>query len=217
MAKAPAIVLSSGGLHSLICAGVAAREYRIALLHVKDYRPTHVQALAAFEKQVGHLKPLKSWIVEAPFIRQTALPPETTGVVTSTSSDPQAGLIPLRELHLLSMAVGFARQLRAGTIFWGIQHEPRAADAMARHIELVQIYNQMLEVMGGEPALTVRTPLLGLEDFQAIELGYQMSLPYSASWTCQMPGETPCMSCPACSRRIRAFRAAQLADPLVRK
>jgi 7-cyano-7-deazaguanine synthase in queuosine biosynthesis len=31
------------------------------------------------------------------------------------------------------------------------------------------------------------------------------------------PLDAPCMSCPACARRIRAFRAAQLADPLVVK
>ena len=66
--------------------------------------------------------------------------------------------------------------------------------------------------------IVVKTPLMGLEDHQVIELGYQMGLPFHASWTCQMAhNEVPCMSCPACARRTRAFRAAQLADPLVTK
>ena len=36
MAKSVALVLSSGGLHSLVAAGIAAREYRIAILHVQE-------------------------------------------------------------------------------------------------------------------------------------------------------------------------------------
>lgn len=215
MAKAPAVVLCSGGLRSLVCAGLAAREMRIAMLHLKDHRVTATQALAAYEQQVAHFKPLKSWQLEAGFLRQMSLPPETAGLVTSTSSDPQSPLIPLRELQLLSLAAGFARQIKAGTIFWGVQYDPKASDALARNIELVQVYNQLLEVLSPETPLVVRTPLMGLEDHQLIELGYQINVPFAATWSCQMPGERPCMACASCSRRLRAFRAAQLQDPLM--
>jgi 7-cyano-7-deazaguanine synthase in queuosine biosynthesis len=59
---------------------------------------------------------------------------------------------------------------------------------------------------------------MGLDDAQVVELGYQMGLPLNFSWTCQLPNnDAPCMSCPACARRTRAFRAAQLPDPLVTK
>ena len=63
----------------------------------------------------------------------------------------------------------------------------------------------------------MKTPLMGLEDRRVIELGYQMGLPFNASWSCQMPNTETIMSCPACARRTRSFRAAQLADPLVGK
>lgn len=215
MAKAPAVVLSSGGLRSLICTGLAAREHRIAMLHFKDHRVPAAQALLAYEKQVAHFKPLKSWTVEAGFLRLMALPLETAGLVTSTSSDPHSPLVPMRDLQMLAIAAGFARQIKAGTIFWGVHFDPKAADALARNIEFVQLVNQVLELFGGEPGLTVRTPLMGLEDHQMLELGYQINAPFAASWSCQMAAEYPCMSCPACSRRIRAFRVAQLADPLV--
>jgi 7-cyano-7-deazaguanine synthase len=78
--------------------------------------------------------------------------------------------------------------------------------------------NQLLEMMNPEAPIVVKTPLMGLEDQQVIELGHQMRLPFQLSWSCQMANaEAPCMSCPACVRRIRAFRAAQLTDPLVVK
>jgi 7-cyano-7-deazaguanine synthase len=221
MSKATAVVLSSGGLHSLVTAGLAAREYRIALLHLKDGRGSARQAAEAFDRQVAHFKPLKSWTIDAGYLRQMSLPPETAGLVHNTGSDAMAALVPLRELQMLSVAAGFAQQVRASTIMWGVQYEQRATDALARNVELVQVMNQLLELMALPPPATVatlKTPLMGLEDQQVVELGYQLGLPFNASWSCQMPSnETPCMGCPACVRRIRAFRAAQLTDPLVAK
>lgn len=225
MPKATAVVLSSGGIHSLVTAGLAMREFRVGLLHLADGRASARQALAAFHKQVDHFKPLKQWIADAAYLRQMSMAPETAGLVNATGSDAQASLIPLRELQLLAVAAGFARQIHATTIFWGTQHEQRAADALAHNVETVQVFNSLLELLSPEAPMTVKTPLMGLEDHQVIQLGYQMGLPFGASWTCQMPAatvaaggtpiDTPCMSCPACARRIRAFRAAQLADPLV--
>jgi len=217
MPKASALVLSSGGLRSLVTAGLANREYRVAMLHLRDGRVPALQAAEAFDRQVAHFKPVRSWSVDAPHIRQMSLAPETAGVITSTSSDPYAGLIPLRELQLLTIAAGFARQVHASVIFWGVQIDPKQPDVLAKNIELVHIFNDLLVLLNGENELALKTPLVGLEDQQVIELGYQMGLPLNASWSCQMAITQPCMSCPACVRRIRAFRAAQLADPLVAK
>lgn len=215
MAKAPALVLSSGGLHSLIVAGVGNREYRVAMLHIKDGRAAEKQALAAYERQVAHVKPMKNWILDGAFIRQMSLPPETAGLVHSTSSDPQSSLLPMRELQFLTLAAGFARQIHATTILWGAHYDSKQNDAMVRNMELVQVANQLLELLTPENPITVKTPLMGLEDHQVVELGHQIGMPFGASWTCQMAVEHPCMSCPACARRIRAFRGAQLVDPLV--
>ena len=218
MAKSAAVVLSSGGLHSLVCAGLASREYRIGMLHLKDQRPCARQALDAFERQVGHIKPLKSWIMDASYFRQMALPAESAGLVSATGSDSQAALVPFRELQFLTVAAGFAQQIKAQVVMWGIQHEPKATDELARVMELVQMVNQLFELMMPEAPIVVKTPLMGLEDEKVIELGYQMGLPFHLGWSCQMANnEIPCMSCPACARRIRMFRAAQLADPLATK
>ena len=218
MPKAPAVVLSSGGLHSLVMTGLAAREFRVGLLHLRDGRATGKRAAEAFEGQVAHFKPLKSWNLDGSYLRQIALPPETAGLVTSTGSDAQAALVPLRELQFLAVAAGCAQQIRASTILWGVQYDQRQAEALAKSVELIQVMNQLLELMCPEAPVVIKTPLMGLEDQQVIELGYQMGLPFHLSWSCQLPNnESPCMSCPACARRIRAFRAAQLADPLVVK
>ena len=217
MPKTTAVVLSSGGLHSLIAAGLASREHRIAMVHIKDGRVTALKALDAFEKQVAHFKPVKYWVVDGAYQRQMMLPAEVAGSVQTTSSDPQGNLIPLRELQLLAVGAGFARQLRAEALVWGIQQDSTAPDALARNIEVVQIMNQLLEILSPDARTIIKTPLVGLEDQQVIELGYQMGLPLASSWTCQMDLAVPCMSCPACAWRTRAFRAAQLADPLIAK
>ena len=217
MPKPAALVLSSGGLHSLITAAIAAREYRVALLHIRDGRTTAKQAGLAFDKQVAHFKPFKSWTVEAPHLRQMALPAENTAGASATGSDATAGLIPLRELQFFAMAAGFAKQIHASVIMWGVHFEQKQADAVGHNIEFVQLANALLELLSPDVAITLKTPLMGLEDQQVIELGYQMGVPFSASWTCQMPIDFPCMSCAACARRIRGFRAAQLPDPIMGK
>ena len=218
MSKATALVLSSGGLHSLVCCGLASREYRIGMLHLKDQRPTAKQAGDAFDRQVAHFKPIRSWLMDAGYFRQMSLPAESAGMVSTTGSDVQAALVPFREIQFLAAAAGFAQQIKAGTILWGVHREPKVADELAKLMEFVQVMNQMLELMSHESPIVVKAPLLGLEDHQIVELGYQMGLPFNLSWTCQMAtNETPCMGCQACVRRIRMFRAAQLADPLVVK
>jgi len=218
MAKANAIVLSSGGLHSLVTAGLGAREFRIGMIHLKDGRAAWKQSLDAFEKQVAHFKPLKHWVVEAGYLRQMALPPELGGMSSSVSGDGQAGLIPLRELQMLSIAAGFALQIRASTILWGVQYDQKNTDALAKNVELLQIMNQLLELMSPEHPMVIKTPLMGLEDQQVLELGHQMGVQFNLSWTCQMAGTTaPCMGCPTCARRIKMFRVAQLSDPLMGK
>jgi 7-cyano-7-deazaguanine synthase len=214
MPKALAIVLSSGGLHSLVTAMLASREYRVGLVHIQDGRVTAKQAQAAFEKQVAHFKPIKSWIIDATYLRGMTLPPETAGLIHSSGSDPHSNLLPLRDLQFLSIGAGIARQMHASTLLWGIQYEQKQADLVARNMEFVQMVNALLELQSAESPVTVKTPLMGLEDHQVIELGYQMAVPFGVSWTCQMPLEHACMSCPACVRRMRAFRGAQLTDPL---
>ncbi len=206
MPKALAVVLSSGGLHSLVTVALASREYRVVMVHIQDGRATAKHAAAAFEKQVAHFKPIKSMTLDASYLRQMSL-----------SSDPHSNLIPMREVQFLSMGTGIAKQLRASTVLWGIQYEQKQGDAPARNMELVQVFGQLLELVSPEVPVAIKTPLMGLDDHQVIELGFQIAVPFGASWTCQMPLENPCMSCPACARRIRAFRAAQLADPLMTK
>ncbi len=217
MPKALAVVLSSGGLHSLVTLALASREYRVILLHVADGRVTAKQAAAAFEKQAAHFKPMRSWTINASYLRNMSLPPENAGLIHSTGSDPQSNRIPMRDVQLLSIAAGAAKQSRASVILWGIQHEQKQGDLLARNMELVQVYNQLLELSSAEIPLIVKTPLMGLDDHQVVELGFQMAVPFAASWTCQTPLENPCMSCPACRRQHRAFRVAQLMDPLTQK
>jgi 7-cyano-7-deazaguanine synthase len=60
------------------------------------------------------------------------------------------------------------------------------------------------------PALEV--PLLRYTDRQLIELGEGLGVPWETAWSCAMNVEQPCASCPACRRRIAAFRAAGVID-----
>lgn len=215
MAKTLALVMSSGGLRSVVTMAIAAREHRIAAVHMADLRSTEQAAGAAFDRQVECFKPVKSWKIDGAYLQQMALPIESATIAPGAGADGQADLVPYRELQLLSVAAGLARQARAGIIYWGVQIDPKNTDALARAVEIVQLFSQLLEVLAPDQPMSVQTPLLGLQDQQLIELGHQVHAPFAASWTCHTQTQKPCQSCPACTRRMRAFRAARLDDPLL--
>jgi 7-cyano-7-deazaguanine synthase len=213
--KSLAVVLCSGGLRSFICATLAARESRIGIIHINDGRGPAPQLLNALDKQTTTLRPAKTWVLDAGYIKQMALAAETMGMITSESSDAMSALNPLRDLQFLSIAAGLARSFKAPTIFWGIHRAPKESESIARIVEATQQFNALLGMLTPDFKMTIKTPLLGLEDRQLIELGQQMGVPFEQTWSCQMTLDRPCMSCPACAWRIRAFRAAQIADPLI--
>ena len=203
MAKASAVVLSSGGLHSLVIAGLASREYRVGMLHLRDGRPSATQAAAAFDRQVAQIKPLKSWFVDAAYLRQMAMPPETAGMVNSTGSDSLSALIPMRELQFLTVAAGLncARQITAVDHFLGRANRTTRRRRSGQKRQFLQVMNQLLELMTPESPIAIKTPPHG----PGRSPGHRAGLPdgpplLSLTWSCQMPqSESPCMSCPACA------------------
>ena len=91
------------------------------MLHLRDGRPAAAQAVAAFDKQVAHIKPLKSWSIDASYLRLMAMPRRRRGwsIPPARIRNP---LIPLRKLQFLAAAAGFARQIHATVIMWGVQY-----------------------------------------------------------------------------------------------
>src|SRR5512135_1125123 len=106
-----AIVLVSGGMDSCVCAAIASREYRLALLHVNYGQRTEARELRAFndiadfykvEKRLSvsleHLK-----VIGGSALTDTSIPvPESRTLDSPLKSSPiPVTYVPFRNAHLL--------------------------------------------------------------------------------------------------------------------
>jgi 7-cyano-7-deazaguanine synthase len=57
-------------------------------------------------------------------------------------------------------------------------------------------------------------PLLELEDWQVIDLGFQVATPFERTWSCIEESGEPCWACRGCRAREMAFQQAGKPDPL---
>lgn len=89
-----------------------------------------------------------------------------------------------------------------------------SADGLAQATEFLQIWNEMLEHPCGQPELTVEAPLLELEPWQVVDVGFQAQVPFERTWSCQDEGPEPCWACRGCRTREAAFQQAAKPDPL---
>jgi len=62
--------------------------------------------------------------------------------------------------------------------------------------------------------LSVVAPLLELDPWQVIDVGFQVNAPFDRTWSCLEGGADPCVTCRGCRAREAAFQQAAKPDPL---
>ncbi len=208
MASLPHVmILHSGGVRSLVATAMVLhrpQRSRPILLFADDGRPTALPRMKHVRQQADHYRLTR--------IDEIALP-HLYGRVTSRSPDG----LPRTTLgveQLLLAAGAHALDRRAEELLWPIAEDAQAAAvarAHARQIRSAEMIDSAAAETGGSLSLTM--PLLGYSDRQVVELGAELAVPWEAAWSCANGLDEPCASCPACRRRIAAFRAAGVVDP----
>jgi 7-cyano-7-deazaguanine synthase len=135
----------------------------------------------------------------------------------STVADPRQttplGPVMLDLLPLISVAVRFAAQHQASEVYLGMRVGPDN-DELAQATEYFQIWNEIIRLPCGQSELEVQTPLLELEPWQVVEVGFQVSAPFERTWSCVEESSEPCGACRGCRDREAAFQRAGKPDPL---
>lgn len=207
MAGTQTIVLSSGGLRSLIATAAALSETnrgKAVLLHLRDGRPAAPRLREFVKRQAEHFRILHTVELDMPHLS----PDE------SFQGGSDQGWMPLVRPQVLLIALAQAMELRASRLVWPVQFN---ADfhAIARATEQIELALQLAQLERPDIP-SIETPLAELTDRQLIELGAQLDVPWELSWSCTLPGEKPCRACPACKRRRHAFESAGMVDPVDR-
>jgi 7-cyano-7-deazaguanine synthase in queuosine biosynthesis len=214
MAKELALVLNNGSLNSAVLTALAAQKHRPILLNIETTQSPGSRARAAYDQQVGHFKPYREHSLPMPFL--AAITPDAARNQTSIDPRQHAAAIGghvMELLPLVALAVRYAVFHQASTIYLGLRVGPHA-DELAQATEYVQIWNELVQLPCGHGDVEIQTPLLELEPWQVVDLGFQVNAPFDKTWSCLEEMNEPCWACRGCRGREAAFQQAGKPDPL---
>jgi 7-cyano-7-deazaguanine synthase len=226
MADKRCVLLLSGGLDSTTLLALAASERY--LVHALSFRygQRHVAELEAAEKiarRYGVVQHVTATIDLRVFggSALTSDIPVPRGRSLDTAEIPVT-YVPARNTIFLSYALAFAETAGASDIFIGVNALDYSGYPDCRP-EFIEAFERManlatragVEAVSGQPAIRVRTPLIGLSKKEIIALGHSLGVDYSMTTSCYDPspaGEA-CGECDACALRMRGFADAGVSDP----
>ena len=220
MSKA-AVVLLSGGLDSMVCAGLAREAgYSVVALTI-DYGQRHRVELQAADRIAAELAD-----------RHIVLPLDLRAfggsALTGDIDVPKGGVgpgipvtyVPARNTIFLSLALGLAEASGAHDLFIGVNALDYSGypDCRPDFIEEFQRLANLATKAGVEGrGITIHTPLLDMTKADIAREAERLGLDAALSHSCYdpLPDGAHCGRCDACRLRAKGFAEAGLPDPTV--
>lgn len=216
-----AVVLFSGGLDSTTVLALARAEGLECHALTLDYGQRHRAELDAAKRIATEFNVADHRVV------RVELNQFGGSALTDNIEVPKAGVdpsvipityVPARNTIFLSLALGFAEAIHAGSIWIGVNAVDFSGYPDCRP-EFIEAYSNLVAVatkagVEGNP-IRIQTPLLWLSKREIIQLGLAHGVPYSMTQTCYDPGPggEPCRRCDACRIRMEAFAELGMEDP----
>jgi 7-cyano-7-deazaguanine synthase len=218
--SALAVCLVSGGMDSCITAAIARAENdELAFLHVSYGQRTEERERQAFEALADFYKVGKRLAVSIEQLARiggSSLTDKNIKVTAANLSAPgiPTSYVPFRNAHLLSIATSWAEVIGATAIYIGAVAEDSSGYPDCRP-EYYAAFQRVIEV-GTKPEtkIELRTPIIGLKKSEIVLRGKELGAPLELTWSCYRESERACGACDSCALRLRAFREANLVDPV---
>ncbi len=220
MSDSLAVVLLSGGLDSCVTTALAAREHRLALLHVSYGQRTAERERRAFEAiaRAYGIRAVHQRVYELRFLAELGHSALTDSSIVLPEGPPGEGIpisyVPFRNAHLLTAAVSWAEILGAASVWIGAVEEDSSGYPDCRQ-EFFEAFERTAQ-LGTKAArgLTIEAPLLHLRKAEIVRRGLELGAPLEMTWSCYQDGEQACGVCESCWLRLRAFHEAGVEDPI---
>lgn len=222
-----AVVLLSGGLDSATVLALAADEgYECHALAI-DYGQRHRSELEAARRVAASLNAASFRVVQMDLraIGGSALTddiqvPEAAACDSQSEDEPDIPVtyVPARNTVLLSLALGLAEVMDAGTIFIGVNAidysgYPDCRPAFIEQFQKLAGLATKRAVEGHE--VVIRTPLIDLTKADIIRSGAALGVDYAQTVSCYQADDSgrACGRCDSCRIRRQGFEAAGVPDP----
>jgi 7-cyano-7-deazaguanine synthase len=215
-----AVILLSGGLDSMVAAGLVREAgYRMMALTI-DYNQRHRREVEA-ARSIAAALGVARHVVLALDLRQFG-----GSALTDDIDVPKAGVgpgvpvtyVPARNLVFLSLTLAWAETLGARDIFIGVNALDYSGYPDCRP-EFISGFEQLaaLATKAGSEGdrFRIHAPLQSLRKADIAREAIRLGLDPGMSWSCYDPGPDglACGICDSCRLRRSGFESAGLADP----
>lgn len=216
-----AIVLLSGGMDSLVCAGEAIKENgEISLLHMNYGQKTSAREKKSFDEIADFYKIPASHrkVIDMNFLKQIGGSSLTDDSISVKKYQGDSNLIPdsyvpFRNSIILSLAVSWAEVVGATKLYIGANHEDSPGYPDCRP-EYYQAFNQVAKLGTMAGNIQVLTPVINLKKREIVLRGKELNVPFQLSWSCYQSSDKACGQCDSCALRLRGFKEAGIIDPV---
>lgn len=220
MSGKAAVVLLSGGLDSMIAAGIAREAGHDLYALTINYNQRHVielEAAATLAAQLG----AKRHVILPLDLRQfggSALTDDIAVPKDGVGDGIPVTYVPARNTIFLSVALGWAEAVGARHIFIGINALDYSGypDCRPAFLESFETMANLATKAGVEgDRFTVHAPLLHMSKADIAREADRLGLDAGQSWSCYDPtaDRLHCGLCDSCRLRAKGFADAGLVDP----
>lgn len=224
-----ALVLSSGGVDSTTCVGIAVKDVgseNVSTVSV-FYGQKHNKELECADK-VAEFYNVKHYVLDLSNVLQysnCSLMKNSTEEIPMMSYAEQiekngegkvSTYVPFRNGLMLSAVAALAQSIYTDDdvdIYLGAHADDAAGRAYADCSEEFTSAMNTAIVIGTYGKVRVVAPLVNLNKAGVVKLGLSIGVPYKYTWSCYAGGDKPCGHCGTCIDRAKAFEANGIADP----
>jgi len=220
------IVPISGGMDSTVLLHHAAANFDKVYAISFDYGQRHIKELECADWQINNIRESDddknicfNTTVKLPFfnlIKNSALLNREINVAKAKDvmGDPQTvNYVPFRNMMLLSIACSFAEQFEASVVYHGAAQADSVAGYWDGSPEFLASINNVTS-LNRRNKVEIEAPLINKSKAEIIQMGIDLGVDFSRTWTCYEGVEEACGECTACSLRLQGFIQAGIKDPI---
>lgn len=132
--------------------------------------------------------------------------------IPMTSSFSQPIIVPFRNAIFLSIAVSYAVAIGATKVFYGAQgsDEPFYPDCRKEFYKSFETAAKL----GTDQDIIIESPFSNIPKSGIVKSGSELDVPFELTWSCYLNGPKHCGKCESCINRKKAFREAEVKDPV---
>ena len=215
-----AVCLVSGGMDSCVTVAIAASENdELAFLHASYGQRTADRERRSFEDIADYFRIDQRLVISLDHLARIGGSSLTDATIPVTEADINSktipsSYVPFRNAHLLAAATSWAEVIGASRIYIGAVAEDSSGYPDCRP-EFYSAFQTVINI-GTKPdtKIEIRTPVIRMKKSEIVRVGVDLGAPLNLTWSCYRESEKACGECDSCALRLRAFREAEMVDPI---